>query len=127
MPVDTSQHQIWPTIIGRYKAKLDLFIFLFYTAKERRGKTYGGILKDKINLKFCKIQETSELYRNVFYIVKLQVLSLGLGVDFTFTLDNNHNNNDNNNNDNDNNPHLNFFKGTVLGVKEQGLGIRDKG
>ena len=32
-----------------------------------------------------------------------------------------------NHNDNDNNPHLNFFKGTVLGVKEQGLGIRDKG
>ena len=53
-------------------------------------------------------------------IVKLQVLGLRLGVDFTFTLDNN---NDNNNN----NPHLNFFKGTVLGVKEQGLGIRDKG
>ena len=43
------------------------------------------------------------------FIVKLQVLSLRLGVDFTFTLDNN---------DNDNNPHLNFFKGTVLGVKE---------
>ena len=56
--------------------------------------------------------------------VKLQVLGLRLGVDFTFTLDNNHN--DNNDNDNDNNPHLNFFKGTVLGVKEQGLGIRDK-
>ena len=56
--------------------------------------------------------------------VKLQVLGLRLGVDFTFALDNN---NDNNNNDNDNNnPHLNFFKGTVLGVKEQGLGIRDK-
>ena len=55
------------------------------------------------------------------YIVKLQVLGLRLGVDFTFTLDNN------NDNDNDNNnPHLNFFKGTVLGVKEQGLGIRDK-
>ena len=52
-------------------------------------------------------------------IVKLQVLGLRLGVDFTFTLDNNHNNNDNN-------PHLNFFKGTVLGVKEQRLGIRDK-
>ena len=52
--------------------------------------------------------------------VKLQVLGLRLGVDFTFTLDNN-NDNDNNN------PHLNFFKGTVLGVKEQGLGIRDKG
>ena len=55
--------------------------------------------------------------------VKLQVLGLRLGVDFTFSLDNNHNNNDNDNN----NPHLNFFKGTVLGVKEQGLGIRDKG
>ena len=48
--------------------------------------------------------------------VKLQVLGLRLGVDFTFTLDNNENN--------DNNPHLKFFKGTVLGVKEQGLGIR---
>ena len=57
-------------------------------------------------------------------IVKLQVLGLRLGVDFTFTLDNNHNNDNNNDN---NNPHLNFFKGTVLGVKEQGLGIRDKG
>ena len=52
-------------------------------------------------------------------IVKLQVLGLRLGVDFTFTLDNNHNNDNDNNN-----PHLNFFKGTVLGVKEQGLGIR---
>ena len=50
------------------------------------------------------------------------VLGRGLGVDFTFTWDNNDNNNDNDNN----NPHLNFFKGTVLGVKEQGLGIRDK-
>ena len=49
------------------------------------------------------------------------VLGLGLEVDFTFTWDNNHNHNDNNN------PHLNFLKGTVLGVKEQGLGIRDKG
>ena len=56
------------------------------------------------------------------FFVKLQVLGLRLGVDFTFTLDNNHNNNDNDNN----NPHLNFFKGTVIGVKKQGLGIRDK-
>ena len=56
-------------------------------------------------------------------IVKLQVLGLSLGVDFTFTL----NNNNDNDNDNNNNPHLNFFKGTVLGVKEQGLRIRDKG
>ena len=55
--------------------------------------------------------------------VKLLVLGLKLGVDFTFTLDNNNNHN----NHNENNPHLNFFKGTVLGVKEQELGIRDKG
>ena len=50
-------------------------------------------------------------------------LGLGLGVDFTFAWDNN----DNDKNDNDNNPHLNFVKGTVLGDKEQGVGIRDKG
>ena len=61
-------------------------------------------------------------------------LGLRLEVDFTFTWDNNdnnnsdNNNNDNNNNDNDkNNPHLNFLKGTVLGGKERGLGVRDKG
>ena len=55
---------------------------------------------------------------------------LRLGVDFTFAWDkNNNNNNDNNDNDNDNNnnPHLNFFKGTVLGDKGQGVGIRVKG
>ena len=46
------------------------------------------------------------------------VLGLGLGVDFTFAGDNHKN---------DNNPHLNFVKGTVLGDKEQGVGIRDKG
>ena len=57
----------------------------------------------------------------VGFFVKLQVLGLRPGVDFTFTLDNN------DDNDNNNNPHLNFFKGTVLGVKEQGLGIRDMG
>ena len=51
------------------------------------------------------------------------VLGLGLGVDFTFTWDNKNNHNDNHND----NPHLNFLKGTVLGVKGQGLGIRDKG
>ena len=55
------------------------------------------------------------------------VLGLGLGVDFTFAWDNNNNNNDNdNNNNNDNSPHLNFLKGTTLGDKEQGVGIRDK-
>ena len=39
-------------------------------------------------------------------------------VDFTFAWDNNNNND---------NPHLNFVKGTVLGDKEQGVGIREKG
>ena len=53
------------------------------------------------------------------------VLGLGLGVDFTFAWDNNNNNNNNNNNKNKN-PQLNFLKGTVLGDKEQGAGIRDK-
>ena len=48
------------------------------------------------------------------------VIGLELGVDFIFALDNN-------DNDNDNNPHLNISKGTVLGDKEQGIGIRDKG
>ena len=69
-------------------------------------------------------------FQKAKHIVKLQFLGLRLGVDFTFTLDNNHNHNHNNHNNNDNdsnNPHLYFFKGTVLGVKEQGLGIRDKG
>ena len=50
------------------------------------------------------------------------VLGLGLGVDFTFAWDNN-----NNHNNNHKNPHLNFLKGTVLGDKEQGEGIRGKG
>ena len=67
----------------------------------------------------------SHIILSYLTIVKLQVLGLRLGGDFTFTLDSNHNHNAKD--DNDNNPHLNFFKGTVLGVKEQGLGIRDKG
>ena len=53
-------------------------------------------------------------------IIELQVLGLGLGVDFTFAWDNNNKNNDKNN------PHLSFMKGTVLGDKEQGVGIREK-
>ena len=44
------------------------------------------------------------------------VLGIGLGVNFTFAWDNNNNNNDKK-------PHLNFLKGTVLGAKEQGVGI----
>ena len=36
-------------------------------------------------------------------------------------------NKDNNEKKKKKNPNLNFFKGTVLGVKEQRLGIRDKG
>ena len=51
------------------------------------------------------------------------VLGLGLGVDFTFAWDNNKNNNKNN----DKKSHLNLLKGTVIGDKEQGIGIRDKG
>ena len=35
--------------------------------------------------------------------------------------------NNNNNDDEKKNPHLNFLKGTVLGDKEHGVGIRDKG
>ena len=46
------------------------------------------------------------------------VLGLGLGVDFTFAWDNHKNHN---------NSHINFVKGIVLGDKEQGVGIRDKG
>ena len=52
------------------------------------------------------------------------VLGLGLGVDFAFAWDNDNNDK---NHKNHNNPHLNFVKGTVLGDKEQGVGIRDKG
>ena len=58
-------------------------------------------------------------------IVELQVLGLGLEVDFTFAWD--INNNNDNNNKNDKNPHLNCWKGTALGDKEQGVGRRDKG
>ena len=57
----------------------------------------------------------------IVIIVELQVLGQGLGFDFSFAWD------DNNNNNNDKNPHLSFLKGTVLGYKEQGIGIRDKG
>ena len=53
------------------------------------------------------------------------VLGLGLGVDFTFAGDNDNKNHKNDKNDN--NPHLNFVKGTVLGDKEQGVGIREYG
>ena len=55
------------------------------------------------------------------FFCQTPVLGLGLEVDFTFA------NNNNNNNINDKNPHLNFVKGTVLGEKEQEVGIRDKG
>ena len=37
------------------------------------------------------------------------------------------NNSNNNNEKKKKNPHLNFLKGTVLGDKEQGVGIRNKG
>ena len=60
--------------------------------------------------------------KHLFNFVKLQGLGLKLGVDFTFAWDNPKNENDKNDN-----PHLNFVKGTVLGDKEQGVGIKDKG
>ena len=55
-----------------------------------------------------------------WFFCQTPVLGLGLGVDSTFAWDNH------NNHHNHNNPHLNFMKGTVLGDKEQGVGIRDK-
>ena len=58
----------------------------------------------------------------IFLYCQTPVLGLGLGVDFTFAGDNQKNHK----NDNDNH-YLNFVKGTVLGDKEQGEGIRDKG
>ena len=68
------------------------------------------------------------LFSIVFHFCQTPVLGLGLGVDFTFAGDNhNHKNHKNHNDKNDNNPRLNFVKGTVLGDKEQGGGIRDKG
>ena len=53
------------------------------------------------------------------FFCQTPVLGLGLGADFTFAWDNHTNNH--------NNPHLNFVKGTVLGHKEQVVGIRDNG
>ena len=53
------------------------------------------------------------------------VLGLGLGVDFTFAGDNHKNHK--NDIDKNYNPHLDFMNRTVLGDKEQGVGIRDKG
>ena len=58
------------------------------------------------------------------YFCQTPLLGLGLGVDFTFALDNNNNNDNNNKNIN---PHIDFLKGTVLGDKEQWVGIRVKG
>ena len=55
------------------------------------------------------------------------VLGLGLGVDFTFAGDNHKNHKNENDNDKNDKPHLNFVKATVLGDKEQGVRIRDKG
>ena len=59
--------------------------------------------------------------KNMSNFCQTPVLGLGLGVDFTFTLDNKDKHNHNNHNDN---LHLNFLKGTVLGVKEQGIRVK---
>ena len=58
------------------------------------------------------------------YFYQTPVLGLGLGVDFiAFAWDNDNNDK---NHKNHNNPHLNFAKETILGDKEQGVGIREK-
>ena len=54
------------------------------------------------------------------YFCKTPVLGLGLGVDFTFVWDNKNDNNKKS-------PHLSVSKGTVLGDKEHGVVIRNKG
>ena len=67
----------------------------------------------------CKLYNLHFTFFIFLYVFcQTPVLGLGLGVDFTFAWDKNNNNN------NDKNPHLNFWKGTVLWDKEQGLGIR---
>ena len=80
-----------------------------------------------------QINSLFKLFTHSYFIISLglnfcqtTVLGLGLGVDFTFARDN-HKNHNHKNHKNDNNPHLNFVKGTILGDKEQGVGIRDKG
>ena len=70
----------------------------------------------------------TELLTNETNFCQTPVIGLGLGVEFTFAGDNhNHKNHRSDNNKNDNNPHLNLLKGTVLGDKGQGVGIREKG
>ena len=105
--------------IDRYAAIFFLIVFVF-------NNCYQTVKIHKQSI-FAPTEYGEHL--SVVIFVQLQVLGLRLGVDFTITLDNNDNNDNDNDNDNNNNnnPHLNFFKGTVLGVKEQGLGIRDKG
>ena len=57
---------------------------------------------------------------SVILYCKTPVLGLGLGVDFTFVWDNKNDNNKKS-------PHLSVSKGTVLGDKEHGVVIRNKG
>ena len=59
-----------------------------------------------------------KLHKNLKDFCQTPVLGLGLGVDFTFAWDNNNHKNT---------PHLNFVKGAVLGNKEQGVAISNKG
>ena len=67
---------------------------------------------------------TASIIKNlsIDYFCQTPVLGLGLGVYFTFAWDNHKNHNHCHNH---NNPHLHFVKGTVLGDKELGIGIRD--
>ena len=65
---------------------------------------------------------TGSLEGGCLSVVELQVLGQGLGGGLLLL-----GNNNNNKKKKKKNPHLNFLKGTVLGDKEQGVGIRDKG
>ena len=79
----------------------------------RKGCNKTGFLSDRLGF-----------FLFDFVFCQTPVLGLGLGVDFTFAWGNNNNDNNDKNNDN---PPLNFMKGTVLGDKKQGVGIRDNG
>ena len=91
-----------------------------HNKNKKKSYFYGKYFKSEYG--WAVQQEYSRIIQKNF--CQTPVLGLGLGVDFTFAGDNHKNHK---NHKNHNNPHLNFVKGTVLGDKEQGVGIRDKG
>ena len=98
-----------------------------------RGTTHNlhnnivQIKKNSLHISLSLNYLTCFVAKVTFQFCRTPVLGLGLGVDLTFTWDNNNNNNNEKNNNDKNTPHLNFLKGTALGDKEQGVGLRDKG